>query len=600
MTVGAAGSLRRPKPRGVAAAVLAALLVFAVLAAHGLAPYLFKRATLQNEIATQVRATTGLTISVRHARFLLLPRPRVVTEDIQVFDPSGTVKLDAAALDGEVRLLPLVVGRVELSAVTLRGSHVVIDLGGQPMPADSTIGRVMRGQAGDRPGQRLGSVTLVDGTVRITDGARVHPALLSGVNAAIEWSDPDSPATLTGSLLFMGASVDLAAWIARPSELMRGESSAVVLRSHAAALDLLAKGTLSAGPASTFKGHLSGTAASLARVLAAVAPAGIVLPAAFADAALEGDARIVMDHARVATFDLHDLTIRADGNDYEGALAYRGGGGRPSVSATLAVGRLTLVPFLAHVPALLDADRRWSREALRLPGFGDIDLDLRVSATRLLLPPFTVDDAALAVISRDDRVEVALIEGRLCGGALKARVSFAPVNGDINLRGAGSIGEADAAVLTWDTFGRQVAAGSLSGSTNVESTGSSVAALMAHLAGWAKASASNGELSGLDLASGLRGADPMAVLAGGRTSFQRLDASARLKAGIAKIDEATMVGGDAVLSGGGTVNLGARTLDLRAVAAPSETVVGDGRASFEIDLSGPLDRLVVRPAAPRP
>ena len=83
-------------------------------------PYLFRVATLQSEIATQVRLTTGLTLATpARARFDLLPSPRIKMSGVHVSDPSGTMTIDADTLQGEVRLLPLLVGRLELASATL-------------------------------------------------------------------------------------------------------------------------------------------------------------------------------------------------------------------------------------------------------------------------------------------------------------------------------------------------------------------------------------------------------------------------------------------------------------------------------------------------
>ena len=152
-------------------------------------------------------------------------------------------------------------------------------------------------------------------------------------------------------------------------------------------------------------------------------------------------------------------------------------------------------------------------------------------------------------------------------------MSYGVAGGALNLRGAGSITGADAAAMSWDAFGRQVAAGSLSGSANIESTGESPAALMGHLQGWAKARASDGELSGVDVGLGLRAlalgqpAAVMPALRAGRTPFRSFDVSLRLADGVATVADATMRGPDATLTVTGHADVGGRAVDLHAVAA---------------------------------
>ena len=102
-------------------------------------------------------------------------------------------------------------------------------------------------------------------------------------------------------------------------------------------------------------------------------------------------------------------------------------------------------------------------------------------------------------------------------------------------RGAGSLNGADLAGASWDAFRRQLATGALSGTLNVETSGDSPAALMAHLQGWAKGRASDGEIAGLDLGRSLRaigvrhpapGINLLAALPRGRTPFA---SAARMK-----------------------------------------------------------------------
>ena len=603
----AASGAPTSRPRGPAAALLALALVAVALAAHALAPYLFGHVTLQNELAVQLKATSGLRIVARHARFVLFPRPRVVADAVRVDDPSGAVTLDADGMAGEVRLLPLVVGRVELSGAALLRPRIAIDLAAGPIRPDSTIGRALRGrdERGDGTPQRLGSLTLRDGSLRIArNGAPV--LVLPSLDAAIEWSDLDAAASLTGSLRLAGERVDVALWLGSPSALPRGDASDIVLHAHSTSLDLTAKGGLTVGmpapdapgtDAATgeaahdrakhdganatlgFKGHLSLEAASLGVLLARAAP-GLALPAAFADASLHGQARGTADRDGLAAVDLQKLAFRADGNDWEGTLAFRRGA-RPRISATLASERLVLAPFTAALPAPFDAERRWSRAALPRLRIGDADLDLRVSAAHFVCRPLTIEDAALAVISRNGRLEIALIDGRLATGTLKARVSLGQQADALDLRGSASLSGADASALSWDAAGRQLATGTLSGSLGAESRGNSIASLIDNLSGSVGASLADGEVVGFGDA-------------GGRTAVRSVEASARLAGGLATIGEATLSGPGLALSGRGTLDLRTGMLDLRGLRSG---IGGDPAARSAIAVGGPLDDLTVGPVA---
>lgn len=595
------------RPNSLLMAVLAFLAVTVVLAMTASAPYLFKGATLEGEVATQLRATTGLAVvSSGRASFGLLPAPHIEIADLHLAAPDGALAVEAGALEGDVRLLPLIVGRLELASATLERPKLTIDLDAHGMPADSTIGRALQGlgPAADARDARLGSVTLVDGTAHLKSRRLARPPALEDIDVTLDWPEVDSPATLTGSLLVDGVETDVAAWLAQPSTLMRGETSPIALRIRAAPIDLSANGDIMNGEKIAFHGHMAASTPSLAALLER-AGAGGRLVAPFTNAAVNSDATIQRDRAGVTTVDLQGLRLDLDGNRFEGALAYENDG-RPSVSGTLATDTLALAPFLAAEPSLADAQHHWSRTPFATGREEPVDFDLRLSASHLKVAAFTIDDAALSVMTRGDRTEMALNEGQAYGGAVKGRASIGMRDGTVSLRGAGTVAGADLAGLGWDAFGRQLAAGALSGSLNVETTGDSPAALMAHLQGWAKGRASDGEISGLDLgralraAGGLRpesGVAEMAALRRGRTPFTSASFALRLADGVATIEEGRLEGPGADAAMTGSADIGTRGLDLTATAVPPPAEAAPANDRLAVAISGGFDAPVVRPLA---
>ncbi len=588
-------------PSRLVAAALACLFMILLLGAVAVAPYLFAGATLQTEIAAQLRATTGLVISTRGtARFELLPRPHVALRTLHIADPSGTLTIDSDALDGDVRLLPLLAGHLELSAATLTRPRLVVDLDGRPMRPDSTIGRAMHpaGKPVASSERRLGTVTLVDGSAVLKSSALHDQPSFDHVDVTLDWRNLDSPATLTGSLTLRDTAADVAAWIAQPSSLMRGEPSAVALQIHSPPLDMSANGNLENAAALSFKGNLSASSPSLPKLLAL---GGVRLPplAPFADLGLGGEATLTLDREGRMTLDLAGLRLHLDGNEYEGILAFQRGA-TASLSGTLATERLTLTPFLERAPKLGNGGGQWSHEPLQIQGGSPLDLDLRISATHLLATPLTIDDGALAIMTRNGRTEVALVEGKAYGGALKARMSVGVSPNGLSLRGSASLTEADAASLSWDAFGRQLAAGTLSASCSIETSGDSPAALMAHLQGSAKGHASDGEVSGIDLAGALRAAQGsgtvMQTLRAGRTPFAVLSFALRVTDGVAAIEQAAMSGTEAALTLAGSADVGARNLDLQATAAQPSGVAAPGTyRPLGFGIKGTFDRVIVFP-----
>lgn len=581
--------------------IFAFAFVSIVLAGNIAGPYLFAGATLEGAVADQLRATAGLVFDTKiSGRFDLLPRPHLVFYETKVTDPSGVIDIDAEEFDGDVRLLPLIVGRIELTSLTLIKPRLTIDLDGRAVQAESFIGRAMRSSEphADRP---LGVVTLVDGTTRIKSKALRRPAELTDVNVTLDWRDLDSPATLAGSLSMRGTAAEVTAWFARPSGLMRGDHSAVAFRLHSAPLDLSATGDLVSAATTGFRGQLSAKSPT-ATALLELAGKQATLLAPFANLSLNADATVGIDPDNEASIDLQNLRLRADGNAYEGTLAFQSGE-RLSLSGTLATDQLALAPFFSRMPGLHETNGDWSSARLLGTVPSLLDLDLRISAKHVRLAPLTVDDAALAVMTRGDRTEVALVDGKAYGGTTKGRISIGVANDAVTLRGSGSINGADASTLTWDAFGRQLAEGTVSGSANVETTGGSLATLMRNLQGWAKGSATDGEIVGADLSRALResrrndlGAALMA-LRGGRTAFRTLTFGAHVADGIATLDEGTAETTNAVLAIGGSADIGGRRFDLHLNATPSDVATpGKPKAPpLAFGVQGPFDKVTLRP-----
>ena len=599
-------SIRVTRSRRIASVSLALFVVVLLLAGKAGAPYLFQGATLQSELATQVGLTTGLVVTSKdHGRFDLLPRPHIVMKGLHFVDPSGALQVDAEELKGEVRLLPLLVGRIELGSATLVRPKLAVNFDGRPVQPDSMIGRTLHpiAHGSTVPSGRLGMVTLVDAAISMTSKALGPLPDLNDVDVTIDWPDLDSPATVTGSFSVKKVAADIAIWLAQPSSLMRGETSPLALRFQSTPLDLSANGDLIVVGLSNFRGHVALRAPSMGGALALAAIA-MPLPAPFANLTLNSDVTLGVDRDGRSAVNLSALRLRLDRNDYEGTLAIQGGS-RPVITGTLATDRLALAPFLDRVPPSLDAKRQWTHDPLMLARRDPIALDLRISASHLLLAPFTVDDAALAIMTRGERTEIVLAEGHAYGGDVRARASVGIAGNDLNLRGVCSLTNADAATLSWDLLGRQAATGTFSGSANLETNGSSLAALVANLSGSMKGRATEGDFSIADLGLGLVTTNSQSLAAllpaeKGRTPFHDAGFALNLSGGEGTIEDAMMHGSETTVTATGTLRLAERRLDLQVDALPAVLRNASPDKPLRLRVGGSFDRIVISPEASGP
>ncbi|RAI25615.1 hypothetical protein CH340_25540, partial [Rhodoplanes serenus] len=88
-----------------------------------------------------------------------------------------------------------------------------------------------------------------------------------------------------------------------------------------------------------------------------------------------------------------------------GVLTY-GLSGRQTLQGTLAVETLDLTPYASAMRLMGSDSRDWNRKPIALDWFDDIDLDLRVSAARVLTPQTRFGRTAVAATLRDGRLVV--------------------------------------------------------------------------------------------------------------------------------------------------------------------------------------------------
>ncbi len=294
--------------------------------------------------------------------------------------------------------------------------------------------------------------------------------------------------------------------------------------------------------------------------------------------------------------------MQLDGNDFEGALAVQLGEENPVLSGTLATSRLSLRPFLADLPAAVGRDGQWSREPFNSDDLRLIDLDLRVSATRVILPNIVMEDAAFALMSRNGRLDFTLAEAKAYQGRLKGRASLAAEAAGLSFHATAALTDIDMTALPLGPFATGRFAGALTGSANVESSGSSMSELMRNLDGRAQFAVAHGELVGVDLERAVRRTDkrPLALandIRHGGTPFDHAGFELRIAKGVGEIAAGTLGGPSVDLNFGGSADFAERALNLNALATPPDAgkPPGEDGPRFRFDVIGPWDDLAFVP-----
>ncbi|HXW72736.1 MAG TPA: AsmA family protein [Methylocella sp.] len=592
-------SARRGLPR-----IIYVISGVAILAAivSGLMPWAFSNAALRSEIASEIHRLTGLDIASQgRAVFVVLPEPHISLEKTSFGESGGAIRGEAAYLKGYLRIAALLVGKIEFASITLGKPDVIVNLDKKPV-----LPRGVVATAANAPPEsaeavladeaKLAAITLIDGRLEVLSTKLAQPVKLEPLNLTVDWRRLGTSATAVGQAGFSGETAVINAWVANPSRLLRGQQSAISAIIKAPSLSLSLDGELANSSDFAFRGVLHAGSPS-ARSVAEQIGYQIPLFTPFGTVDLSCDLALSQANAI-----LSNLSLSLDGNTFEGTLAYRNRDSGPLLSGTLATDRLLLQPFFFSFPPAIASDGQWSRDNLTFTNWGTADLDLRISAARMVFSQVEAEEVALSVMRNNGRVELSLAGAKMYGGTAKGRAMFGSGGEGYDIEVAANVSDADFGAASFDAFAWPATSGLLSSSAALKSKGPSMSELMRNLQGTLKIDVSQGQLGGIDLGSALHqiNKSPLALtssLRRGRTPFDKASVTLRSAKGIASIEDGMLRSPFLRLGFDGSINLADRNLDLHARVRPvSGAGERDGEVPyFQFGISGPWDDLMFNP-----
>ncbi|QAY96315.1 hypothetical protein CWB41_11730 [Methylovirgula ligni] len=586
------------KNRARAAAGVALALILALVALWS-AQRLLSTDLLSQEVAAQIQRATGLSTKIEgRTEFRFLLRPRLIIRDVRVADASGAIRVDAPEVIGYLRLLPLLVGRFEIGQAVLYHPKFYARLDRAPAGPGGDIQQAANAATDDfrRLQAPLGTMDIVDGQLRLATKKLASDIAIDAIDMRASWPRLGASANFAGRLTYRDAAVRFQGWLEQPLEILRGGDSASVFQLRSDLLTFWTSGHLSGGPKVEYSGSISATAPSL-RTFAETIGYSFSKHGTFADLALSCDVDVAAGNA---TFT--NLTLRLDGNDYQGNLEIQNVTHSPQISGTLASDFLDVTPFLTGVREPAVSGGLWSRKPLDLPQLDLANLDLRVSATRLRLYDLEVHDAALSLLAKPGMIDLSLAEATANNGAIRGRFALTEKDHVFDLRVSGSGGGIDLQPMVFE--GERPLTGSLDASIRLESSGQDVYALMQGLSGVAAFSASNGSFNGVDLiqtlahANGRKAGEKLDTVPGA-TSYDHLTLNLALAQGVAAISDSQISGPNLQLGLAGTIDMGRRQLDILSLAEIGESAgktTHTTPARFELKGPWSAPRFFVGPA----
>ena len=488
-------------------AVLAAVLAIGFVSLSAFVTGERTRARVEAELSRWLGASVsvGAPVALR-----LRTTPVLALRDVELKDTRAGWSLHDARIDVELALSGLLSGEARVSAIAISGGRITLPY---------------RGGSGDMPGHVNTLASSLSDELRYL---LRHPLRLSGATLSRKAPDGEE-SVLASDVSFQLAAAGAGAvslrgaltagdqsvqWTATLSDRRvlegPGEGDLVVnLASPLATLRL--DGTLLRADTAWFRGDMEFSASDLRGLASRF---GYELTG---EGAAFGAARVVGSGEISATaLSLTRADIEFDGNTGDGRLVLDLAGPRPRLEGTLAFDTLDLSAHVAEGATRPSEDTAagW----LRRP-FEDVlaraDVDLRLSATRLVAGDVSIGPTAVSILLRDRDLSVDVGETRVEGGGLDLSARLRP-----DPEGRGFLGTAalvldsiPAIRLPLPTEGPVPTAGTISGRTQWNGRGASLDALVASATGTARLKASDLRFSrgGADtLLAGLLGSGDVA------------------------------------------------------------------------------------------
>lgn len=576
-----------------------ALVVLGVLVAI-IAPWTIRTGGLTAVVSRQLRSVYGVDLTVAgRSTIALLPVPRLKFENVafSAGGPDPIVRADV--LRGEFRILPLVMGRIELSEVALSGASIQIDLDVEGRSRWDRVAAVLLGRVGgQRPAaEHVRRVILANAALSYRDQRNGFETKASEINAVVNWPASDRALDLSAHGQWRGERVEVTASGLWPSALMAGQRNQFTAEvvTPSAHLSLSGDAVLGAEP------RLAGRAGLAVRSIREfVTWSGVPLPLGTMalKASLDGD---FTASRGVVSWPAARLVAGADRLD--GALQARVEGGRLSFTGTLAADRLTLPDPLREGPFTA-----WQGDGSPLAGLMGADLDLRFSASEARIGGAKLGDVAANLIVRAGRIETSLNRATLNKGTVKGRLGISMMPTGFDFKAQTTFDRLDLGAFVSDIGQGRWISGLAQGQIVLDATVEEAHSdFLRHANGRATITVRNGELAGIGFNEALRRAErrPLSMpleWRGGRTSFDQAQVVLNVTKGVGEIAEGQVTAPGVRAALQGRVSLVERSLALKAVV---EGQTANGAALPEaapispllFDITGPWDGPAMLPDA---
>ncbi len=585
-------------------AILAGIIVI-LIAVVVAVPMFIPMETYKSQIQKIAQQQTGRELKIGGDISLsFFPSIGVEVNDVAFANASWAKAPEMATMKSmhvSLKLLPLFSGNVEVDSFTLKDPVINLEVrrdgtpnwqfdtaaSATPAPADDAAQTNGDSGAGASLNQvKLGEVSISGGTASYTNAQTGAAYSFKDVNLDLSLPSLDDPFKADGSLVWNGDKIDIDLAAERPRALMEGGETPVSLEVSSPKLKTTYKGVCKVIDGIAFTGDVSVDVPSV-RNLAAWA--GNPMPAGngFGPLSITGKAKGAGDR-----YSFQNAKVSFDGMNANGNLTIRTGGARPRIGGDLTVDKIDVNTYSAGgagsggsssggASSGSGGDAGWSTAPIDFSALKAVDADLALKAGKILVQDIEIGESAVDVKLNNGVLNAKLTRLALYGGA---------GNGTLKVNGARStpqiganfnISGVQAQPLLQAAAGFNRLTGSTAMNIAVTTAGKSQKAMVSALNGKGAFKFTDGKIKGVDLANLVRtvlSATKSGWDAGGSkdTDFSELSGSYTITRGTLKNDDLRLMSPLIRVTGSGTVDMPAKTLNYRVEPKLVGTLEGQG------------------------
>jgi uncharacterized protein involved in outer membrane biogenesis len=545
--------------------------------------------TLKPAITGAVKDATGRSLALGHINLKIGLIPVLVIEDVRLQNPAWASRPDLLRirrLELELALLPLLRKNVEVKRLVLVEPDIQVESdhsgtsnldfrssnsGGNP--------KASLWEASNLPSMSFGKVVLERARLSFKDTGSPVPFLvrLHSVEAVAESFEAPVIIRFRGSC--KGKSFAVQAVTGSLEELVRQEKPWTVKATvQALGSQLWVKGSIKdvvrgTGFLFSFKGEGKST-----REMAKLMHLN-KLPE-LGPFKVSGN---VSDRSAKA-YRLSDLTVLGRAGDVSGSLEMSVVGKRRNLCGAFSSQQLDLTPLLRSKRTSSEKKKReriFSEKPFKLDFPKNIDGDLKIRAKQVVTPYGSINDVQVDTSFREGRLRLKTVKAAIGGGLLESQVACSNEGKDFIIGGTLKVQKLELKRVVKDLGAPEDAEGSLDAEIAFNTSGDSVAAMMARLTGKSVVTMGNGKIKNHYLR--LLGSDvglPVAALLGssesgeGYTDIRCAVSGLQIKDGFALVTALVVDTPDTTLCGTGDVDLKTETLNLYLEPLPNKGVAG--------------------------